>query len=280
MKRVRVVTQTPDTHKCPTSSSEHSGAKSSGIVSIRLVLVVAVVAFFSPSYASAAVAFGAISAADNAISKTSVTVTGTDTVGIVFVAGDSGSDSITSVTWGGVAMTKINSASVQIPADRYMSAWCVSNPASAATITFNDNTDNYWRNFDAYYTGATCPVDSQNVGTASANTAISVSTTVVDAGSWVVMFQKDNTGGKTYSATNAISTMRANADAGGIAIADSNGATGSGSKTGTLTAVGNTNHGGIVFSLAPAAAAAVPTNIGSWINSGSVIINGGSWVRW
>lgn len=259
-------TATPDTHKCPSSSSEHSGATSSGIVSICLVLAIAVVAFFSPSYASAAVTFGAISAVDNAISRTSIAVSGTSPVGIVFVAGDDATDSITSVTWNSVAMTKINST-IEVPGDRWISAWCINNPASATTIAFNDNTDNYWRNYNAVYYGAVCPpVDSQNVGSISTNTAISVATTVVDAGSWVIMFQKDLTGGKTYSATNAISTMRANADAGGFAIADSNGATGSGSKTGTLTAAGNSNHGAIAFSLAPAAEA-TPTSVVGLIKS-------------
>lgn len=147
-------------------------------------------------------------------------------------------------------MTKI--AAVQTPGDRYISAWCVTNPASASTIAFTGG--GFWRSFNAYYTGATCPVDSQNTGQSSSATSISVTTNVVDAGSWVVMFQKDAAGGKTYAGSDVIGVMRANADAGGIAIGDSIGTTGSGSKTGTLTAAGNTNHGAIIFSLAPAAA--------------------------
>lgn len=152
-------------------------------------------------------------------------------------------------------MTKVNTASVEVPGDRYISVWCVSNPASATTIAFNDNTDNYWRNFNAFYPGATCPEDSENGGTSSGSTVISVATTVVDAGSWLIMFQKDGTGGTTYSASGSLTTMRANTDDGGLAIADSNGAVGSGSKTGTLTTGGSINHGAIVFSLAPIASA-------------------------
>lgn len=207
-----------------------------------------------------ATAFGAITAptystVDNAISRTSVAVSGSG-AGIVFVAGDDGSDSINSVTWNGVAMTKINASSLEVPGDRFISAWCIQDPASSATIAFNDNTDNYWRNANAFYPGAACPEDSENGGTSSGVTSISVATTVVDADSWLIAFHKDGSGGKTYTPSNAVTTMHINADAGGLAIADSNGAVGSGSKTATLTAVGNANHAMIAFSLAPASAPA------------------------
>lgn len=224
-----------------------------GLFTLSLLL-----ALFLPFGASAAVGFGAISAVDNAISRTSIAVSGTNPVGIVFVSGDTGSDSITSVTWNSVAMTKI--AAVQTSGDRWNSVWCINNPASETTIAFNDNTENYWRNFNAYYTGAVCPpVDSSNTGSNTSATSISVATTVVDAGSWLIAFQKDNAGGKTYSPSDDLTTMRANADAGGLAIADSNGAVGSGSQTGTLSASGSANHGMIAFSLAPVAVAASPT---------------------
>lgn len=203
-----------------------------------------------------AIAFGAISAVDNAITQTSVAVSGSDTVGVVFVAGDDGSDSITSVDWGGSAMTKVNSSSVEVPTDRFLSVWVVANPASSATITFNDNADNYWRACSAYYTGASVPVDSQNVGTSSASTSISVATTVVASNCWLIMFQKDGTGGQTYSASGSLASMRLNADAGGLAVGDSDGTVGTGSQTGTMTTGGSINHGAVAFSLAPAGGAA------------------------
>lgn len=212
----------------------------------RLLLILAF--FLVPSVTNAAIGFGAISAVDNASSRTSVAVSGSNPVGIVWVAGDS-SDNITAVSWGGVAMTKIGA--VLVPGDRFISAWCINNPASSATISFTGGS--FWRNFNGYYTGATCPpVDSFNTGTVSANTTISVSTTVVAANSWVIMFQKDNAGGKTYSAELSVSSLRANADAGGIAIADSNAATSTGTNTGRMFATGSANHGAIIFSIAPA----------------------------
>lgn len=225
-----------------------------------LALFLAFSLLASPLSAFAAVGFGAISAVDNAISRTSVAVSGSNTVGIVFVSGDTGSDSINSVTWNSVSMTKINA--VQTPGDRWNSVWCINNPASATTIAFNDNADNYWRNYNAYYTEAVCPpVDSSNTGTTASASSISVATTVVDAGSWVIAFQKGASGGRTYSASDAITTMRVATDDASMSIADSNGATGSGSKTATqtITAGANEAHSMITFSLAPYAVPVVST---------------------
>jgi hypothetical protein len=227
---------------------------------MKKCLLFLLVAFF-PFSVDAAVAFGNISTVSTGSSVTSISTSGSDVVGVVFVVGDSAADNISGVTWNGVAMTKI--AAVQTPGDRYLSAWCINNPASASTIAFTGGS--FWRSFNAYYTGAVCPpVDASATNTSSASTVISASPTVVNAGSWLIMFQKDSTGGKTYSASGDINTMRANTDAGGIAIADSNAATGSGSKTGTLTATGSTNHGGIAFSLAPSAGAAAPASVGTF----------------
>lgn len=228
-----------------------------------VLVATAILVTLSPSFVSGAISAPTFSTVDNAISRTSVAVSG-EGAGIVFVAGDDGSDSITSVTWDGVAMTKINASSLEVPGDRFISAWCIQDPASSATIAFNDNTDNYWRNANAFYPGAACPEDSENGGTSSGVTSISVATTVVDADSWLIAFHKDGSGGKTYTPTNDITTMHINGDAGGLAIADSNGAVGSGSKTATLTAAGNANHAMIAFSLAPIAEAPAASAFQLW----------------
>lgn len=202
-----------------------------------------------------ALAFGGISAVSTSQTPTSVAVSGSDTYGFVYVVGDSGGDNISAVTWDGVAMTKV--AAVQTPSDRYASLWRVANPASGAAIAFTGGS--FWRSFSFYYTGAaqTGQPDSSNTGTSSGSTAISVASTVVASDCWLVMCQKDATGGATYTPSNALASMRANADAGGIAIADSNGAVSTGSQTGTLTGPGTGAHGGIVFSIAPADGGAV-----------------------
>jgi hypothetical protein len=216
----------------------------------RVLLILAIVLL--PSVANAAVGFGAISAVSTSQTPTSGAVSGSNTVGLVYVAGETASDQITAVTWNGVSMTKI--AAVQVPSDRWISAWCINNPASATTISFTGGT--FWRSFNSYYTGTSCPVDSSGANTSSVATVISATTNIVASGSWAVMFQKDGAGGKTYTATAAVNTVRANADAGGLAIADSNAATSTGSNTGTMTATGTTGHGAIIFSLAPVAGAA------------------------
>jgi len=204
-----------------------------------------------------AIAFGGISAVSTSQTPTSVSVSGSDTYGFVYVVGDSGSDNITAVTWGGVSMTKVGV--VQTPGDRYASLWRVANPASGAAIVFTGGS--FWRSFSFYYTGCaqTGQPDSSNTGTSSGSTAISVATTVVASDCWLVMCQKDATGGATYTPSNSLASMRANADAGGIAIADSNGSVATGSRTGTLTGAGTSNHGGIAFSIAPAGGGAAST---------------------
>lgn len=202
-----------------------------------------------------AIAFGAISAVSTSQTPTSVAVSGSDTLGIVYVAGDTSADNISAVTWNGVSMTKIGVA--QTPGgDRFCSAWYVVNPASSTTISFTGGS--FWRSYSFYYTGAkqSGQVDSSNTGTSSGSTAITIATTVVATDCWYVMCQKDGTGGATYSGSGVLSSMRANADAGGISIGDSNAVVGTGSQSGTLTAAGTSQHGAVAFSIAPAPAAA------------------------
>jgi len=200
-----------------------------------------------------AIAFGGISAVSTSQTPTSVSVSGSNTVGLVYVVGEATGDDITAVTWNSVSMTKI--AVVKTPGgDRYISVWWIANPASATTISFTGGT--FWRSFSSYYTGAkqTGQPDSSNTATSSASSAITVATTVVASNCWQIMFQKDGQGNTTYTASGVLTTVRADNDAGGIAIADSNGTVSTGSQSGTLTqSSGTANHGGIAFSIAPAA---------------------------
>lgn len=210
-----------------------------------------------------AIAFGAISSVTNASSITSVAVSGSDTVGFVSVNGDDGaSQSITAITWGGVSMTKINEVRMPSAANRWMSTWYVVNPGSSATIAFTGGT--YWRAFSYYVTGAkqTGIPDSSNVGTTT-GTSISVATTVVASNSWLFLMKADGTGGQTDTPSNAVTTARLSADAGGLALLDSNGTVGTGSQTATDSISGSsTPLGGIAFSIAPAVASG-PTNLKS-----------------
>ena len=193
-----------------------------------------------------AIAFGAISAVSTSSTPTSVTVSGSNTLGIFFVHGDTTTDNITAVTWGGVSMTKI--AAVQTPSDRWISAWYIANPASAASIVITGAAS--WRSFSSYYTGASATqVDSSNTGTSTGTSNITVATTVVASNCWTIMMQKDIGGGITYS--TSVGVMRVNTDAGGHAISDSNGTVGTGSQSTTLSGTGSPNHGAIAISIAP-----------------------------
>lgn len=205
------------------------------------------------------IAFGGISAVSTSQTPTSVSVSGSNTVGFIYVVGETASDQVTAVTWGAAAMTKITA--VQTPSDRYSSAWWVAAPASAAAIAFVGGT--FWRSFSFYYTGAaqTGQADSSNTGTSSSSGAITVATTVVASNCWYVMCQKDSAGSKTYTGSGVLASTRADADEGGIAIGDSNATVSTGSQSGTFTQnSGTTNHGAIAFSIAPfvAAATALP----------------------
>lgn len=210
-----------------------------------------------------AIAYGAISAVGTTSTPTAVTLSGTNTIGIVYVAGDTTADNITDVTWGaGNVMFKI--AVIQTPTDRYTSVWWIANPTSGATITFTGGS--FWRSYSFYYTGAaqTGQADSSNTGTSTASTAITVATTVVATDCWYVMCQKDITGGRVYTPSGVLVTTRKDTDDGGLAIADSAGTVGTGSQSGTMTQTALTsNHGGIAFSLAPAGGAAAPEQVHS-----------------
>lgn len=213
-----------------------------------------------------AIAFGGISSVSTASSLTSIAVSGSDTLGIVYVVGETSGDNITAVTWGGSSMTKISA--VQTPGDRWISAWWIANPTSSSTIAFTGGA--FFRSFHSYYTGAaqTGQVDSSGTNTSSSSNVISASTTVVASDCWAIMFQKDNSGGRVYTSSNAMSTTRADNDAGGIGIADSNGTVSTGSITGTMTqTVSTSNHGAIIFSIAPVGAApSASDNALAWCN--------------
>lgn len=200
-----------------------------------------------------ALARGGISGVDNAASQTSVSVSGSDVIGIVDVVGET-TDQITAITWGGVSMTKIGARAPS--GDRFLSSWYIVNPASGtSTIAFTGGS--FWRAVSSFYTDAdTIQPDSFADNTSSSSTSIAVTTTVVAANCWLHMFQKDGQGGNTYSSSPG--TVLYDGDAGGIAIADSNGTVSTGSEmmTMTQTSGSGSNHAAIMFSIAPKVASA------------------------
>ncbi len=215
------------------------------------LLFLASVALHNPlPFIMGAIAFGGVSAVTTTSNPTSVAVSGSDTLGHTFVAGEASSDQISGVTWDSVTMNKITA--VQTPSDRYISAWWIANPASSTTIQYTGGT--FWRSFSFYYTGCaqTGQPDASATNTVSSNAAISVTVTVVASNCWLVMCQKDVTGGRVYTPSNALVTTRLDNDAGGLVYADSNGTVSTGSITGTLTQTsGTSDHGAIAWSIKP-----------------------------
>ena len=213
-----------------------------------------------------AIAFGGTVAGVTAATISSVSISGSNTLGLLATVGDNASDSITSVTWDGSAMTKI--ASVQNASERFIQLWRIVAPSAGVTdIVMTGGT--FKRGMSGFYTGVdqTTPIDSFNTGNQASAAAISIATTVVASNCWGVMVQKDDNGGLTYTSSNILSSTRQDTDAGGLAWADSNGTISTGSQTGTLTGTGTPNHGGIMLSITPAVAA---TSIKDLIGGGVI----------
>ena len=204
---------------------------------------------------------------------TTVAISGSDTVGIAVVADGTGaSNAITSGEWGaGNAVSLINE--VKVSGGRFISAWYRIAPASSATLTWTGGA--FWRSTTFYYTGAhqTTPIDSSATNTAASGTTIGVAIDPVASNCWTVVFAKDELGDQTY--TTDVGAMLLAADAGGLAIADSNGTVGTGSATTTLTGSTSSFRSIIGFSLAPAGASTtVKTYNGTTTATTKSVLNG------
>lgn len=149
-------------------------------------------------------------------------------------------------------MAKIDA--VKIPSDRWLGAWILYNPASAASIVltggsfFNVSVD--------YLTGAqqSNTADSHSTNTATAANSFGLTTNVVNGNSWLLYMAQTSSGNKTW--TTSFGTMRKNSDSGGStgpAYGDSNTVVGgAGNVTVTMTPSSNATMAGIVMSIAPA----------------------------
>lgn len=200
-----------------------------------------------------AIAFGAISAVANSSSVSSVSVSGSDTIGIVNVTGGVGSDTVTNVNWGGVAMTRIDG--ILNPSDRYTEVYYIISPPSG-TSTINFTGGSYYRGASSYYTGVhqTTPIDSSATNSSASTTSLSITPTVTASGCWIIAAGKS--GGGTQTAAGVLGTMHISADAGAVWFGDSNGTVGTGSQTATINNSSTLQMAGIAFAIAPVAGAA------------------------
>ena len=151
------------------------------------------------------------------------------------------------VTYNSVSM--ISAGTVASGAGRASTElWYLVNPATGSnTITLTGGSGNG----AASYTGAkqTGQLDSTNTSTVgTAQSSITISTTVVDANSWLVIATADGQGGETGGTGTTIRRLNAN----GLALADSNAGLGAGSRSLQVVFGGSsTTSAGVIASFKP-----------------------------
>jgi len=165
----------------------------------------------------------------------SVTVTGSNTIGFVGVFNQTNSNTVTSITWNGVAMTLLNT--VTITGNNTNALYYIINPTTGnVAVTFSES--NFHRVDVASYTGAaqTSPIDADSTFSGS-GTSLTSTLTSTDAGDWMVVFGQSDTA--NISAGTGL-TRRSSAN--DTAYLDSNGVTGTGSVSGTFTVSSGNNR--------------------------------------
>lgn len=214
-----------------------------------------------------AIAFDAATDLGFTLSGTSIsanhTCTGSDRLLVVGTVGNGGTDSITGVTYNGVAMTK--STNIQGGGgSRYATLWYLVAPATGSNSVVISGASGVIAGVAASYTGVnqSSPVD--NTGTQSATTGNNqVSITPVANNCWMVAWTFSASGGTTVSA-GAGSTLRARNTSffGGCGILDNNAAITPPAST-TLNGTQSdptTNIATAAFTIAPPSTASTTSN--------------------
>ena len=158
------------------------------------------------------------------------------------------SDTITGVTYNGVALTKILGA-VGSSNEGYMTFWYLIAPATGAhNVVVSFTPANNISACALSLTGSdpTAPIDSSNSGTNGGGSTLTLATTVVSGGCWLATI-----GGSLDDSLSANTGMvvRANDSRGVLQIGDSNAIVGTGSQS-LIWNIGSRN-GGLVLSIKP-----------------------------
>lgn len=202
-----------------------------------------------------AIAHGGYARASGSASShtiSTLTVSGSNTIGFVGAFNQTAANTITSITWNGSAMTVINS--VSIAGNNTNALYYVIGPTNGDIIA-NYSEAGFHRVDAAFYTGAaqSSPIDANNTFTNTASTSLASTLTSTNAGDWMVVFGQSDTG--NIAASTGL-TLRSVAN--DTAFLDSNAATGSGSVSGTFTAPSGKNSSNAALFL-PFTAAATAT---------------------
>jgi hypothetical protein len=237
------------------------------------------IVFLLPVSANAAIAFDAQSAVVQTSSSVTTTLahttSGTNRFLVVSVTVNSGGNSVSAITYNGVGMTQAQVARYHQGTAARLYTYYLVNPALGTNnivVTYNTAI------VDAgvvatSYTGAkqTAQPDASGITeSATSDTSISKSLTVVASGSWAyVATLLVNDSGVTInnlSTSGVITTFRNTSAINQIAVADSNGTVGTGSQAmGFVQNTGTNSLTGLVaLSIAPAPAVAAPFFLAFW----------------
>lgn len=196
-----------------------------------------------------AIALDATSDAAGAASW-SHTCSGTDR--ILFVQAFSLSDAVSAVTYNGTSMTLVNKTSFPGSGRQGTYLYYLIAPSTGSnTIAVTGGTGVG----GVSYTGAkqTGQPDSSAVANNGAATSITLTTTVVASGCWLVCAVADGAGGETAGAGTTIRQT----DGNGLVLADSNASVGTGSQS-LIVNFSSTVNAGVIASFAPVPDAVIP----------------------
>ncbi len=134
------------------------------------------------------------------------TATGSNLIGFVGLLGDviGGADDISSVTWGGVAMTLIRKITSG-PGGRFSYVYALAGPASGSqSIVVSSSSNHYLLAGAATYTGASQTGIPDNSTTNTAGTdPITTSLTTVADNCWTFLFAESGSGGTFTAGTGS-----------------------------------------------------------------------------
>lgn len=177
---------------------------------------------------------------------------------VVFVyTNGSGGDTVTGVTYNAVSLTKANSANVA--SNQWVSCWYLKSPATGSNnivVSTGSSTDIDSRAQTYSGTDTSTQPDSSNTGTSTGN--LTLSTTVVNSGSWLASGVRNNSTGPMTA--GAGTTVRGTPVA--FSSGDSNGTVGTGSQSMAWTA-GAGSSAGCIISIKAAGGGAVVRSLSS-----------------
>lgn len=183
------------------------------------------------------------------------TCTGSDLVLVVFITGASagvGFSGTDTMTYNGVAMTFVDVANDGVQS---IGMWYLLNPATGAnTVLWDWNSGNFTKSgFAVSLTGcdSTSQPDSSNKGTAT-SFDVTLSTTVVDTGCWLVGAIQSQTGALSAGTGATERQEQTDADSKHSALYDSNGTVGTGSQSMVVSSATSTDDSAwAIMSIAP-----------------------------